>query len=51
MIGGGNIKSMDMEVLRECMGFICVEVVYCLGISEISVCNWEMGCIELIMIF
>ena len=43
MIGGGNIKSMDMEALRERTGLTRAEVAYRLGISETSVRNWETG--------
>ncbi len=43
MIGGGNIKSMDMEALRERAGLTRAEVADRLGISETSVRNWETG--------
>lgn len=43
MIVGGNIKSMDMEALRERAGLTRFEVAYQLGISETSVRNWETG--------
>ena len=43
MIGTGNIKSMDMEALRERAGLTRAEVAKQLGISETSVRNWETG--------